>query len=118
MRSQTSNHRPSLPYLVASLYRVISADRSDTFEERVLTMHEHGDDGPDESRTDFKGVLHIERGCLGLTDVPRLGIDVEDRLELMDGKWSRKDNNVLHVARGPGCAPGLIASDPSGLMRK
>lgn len=81
-----------------------------------MTTRECGDDGPGEGETDFNGVLQAERGCSGLADVPRLELDVDDRLELMEGKWSREDDDVLRVVMGPGEVLGPIVSDLSGLM--
>ena len=90
-------------------------------EERVLAMtgvatRERGDDGPSKGERVPKGVLHAERGCFGLADVPRLELDVEDRLELMDGKWSREEDDVLRVVKGLGWVLGPIVSDLSGLI--
>lgn len=81
-----------------------------------VTTRERGDDGPGKGETDFNGVLHAERGCSGLEDVPRRELDVDDRLELMDGKWSREDDDVLRVVIGLGCTLGSIASGLRGLM--
>ena len=81
-----------------------------------VTTREHRDDGPDEGEADFNGVLHAERGCSGLADASRLELDVEDRLELREGKKSREDDDVLRVAMGLGCVLGPIASDLRGLM--
>ena len=86
-------------------------------EERVLAMtgvatRERGDEGLGKDERDFKGVLHAERGCSGLADVPCLELDVEDRLELMDGKWSREDDDVLRIVS----VVGPIMSDLGGLM--
>jgi len=105
----------------ASLCRAISADNSDILDERVFVMtgvttRERGDDEPGEGETDFKGIFHAERGCSGLPDVPRLELDVEDRLELIAGKWSREDDDAVRVAIGLGCVFVPIASDLSGLM--
>jgi hypothetical protein len=77
-----------------------------------VATRERGNDGPSKGETDFKGVLHAKRGCLGLADVPCLELDVEDRLELMDGKWSREDDDVLRAVS----VLGPIVSDLSGLM--
>lgn len=80
-----------------------------------VTTRERGDDGPGKGETGFKGVFQAERGCFGLPDVPRFELDVEDRLELMAGKWS-EDDDVLRAVMGLGDALGQIASDLSGLI--
>ena len=71
----------------SSLCRAISADKSDTLDEREramtgVTTRERGDEG----EMDFKGVLHADRGRSRLPDVPRLELELEDKLELRDGK--------------------------------
>jgi len=81
-----------------------------------VTTRERGDDGPGNGDRDFRGVLHTERGCLGLADVPRLELDVEDRLVLMVGKWAKDDDDVLRIVMGLSCVLGPIVSDLSGLM--
>ena len=101
----------------ASLCWAIPAVNNDVFEVCVgVGTRERGDEGPGEGESDFKGVLQAERSCSGLVDVPRLRLDVEDTLELMAGKWSREDDDVLRVVMGLGDMLGPTARDRSGLI--